>query len=101
MQEKMRKGLVVYVVMLLLGKDEIYVADIISWLEEHNFAIAEWTLYPLLNRLKKEWIVIYERKESTQWPPRKYYKLSKEWMKQLQEMTAEWKNLSTSINTLQ
>lgn len=52
--------------MLTLKGDPIYVTDIITQLEKNDFIITEGTLYPLLNRLKREDIVDYERQESTQ-----------------------------------
>lgn len=52
--------------MLTLKDKPVYVTDIITQLEKSDFVITEGTLYPLLNRLKRENIVDYERQESPQ-----------------------------------
>lgn len=52
--------------MLTLKDEPVYVTDIITQLKKNDFVITEGTLYPLLNRLKRENIVDYERQESTQ-----------------------------------
>lgn len=100
MKEKMRKSLIQYIIMLLLKKWEIYVADIIEQLKKHDFIIVEWTLYPLLNRLKRDDVVCYEWKESKFGPPRKYYSLTKGWLEILKEMEQEWNWLVKSINNI-
>lgn len=100
MNEKMRKWLITYIVMLVLAYDEIYVADIVSKLNEVGFVVPEGTLYPLLNRLKTKKYVIYNRKESMQWPPRKYYTLSDLWQEELKKMTQERKAITASIHAL-
>lgn len=72
-KSQMRKGMLEYCVLLLLGEGEFYASDIIARLREANLLVVEGTLYPLLTRLKKEGMVNYQWRESTQGPPRKYY----------------------------
>ena len=47
-----------------------------SSVEEAQLIVVEGTLYPLLTRLKNDDLLSYEWVESTQGPPRKYYKLT-------------------------
>ena len=77
-KSQMRKGMLEYCVLLLLHKEPSYASDIISKLKEAQLIVVEGTLYPLLTRLKKDGLLSYEWKESTQGPPRKYYALTSE-----------------------
>src|SRR5271156_354924 len=75
---QMRKGVLVYCVLLLLKDGKVYTSEIIRSLREAELIVVEGTLYPLLNRLAKEKILAYEWQESEQGPPRKYYWLTDE-----------------------
>lgn len=75
-KSQMRKGMLEYCIMLLLHKEPAYASDIIQKLKEARLIVVEGTLYPLLTRLKNDDLLSYEWIESTQGPPRKYYKLT-------------------------
>ena len=63
--------------------------------------VVEGTLYPLLNRLKKDGWLKYEWQESTQGPPRKYYALTDEGEEALLQLDASWNELANTVNILQ
>ena len=75
-KSQMRKGMLDYCVLLLLSRESCYANDIITRLKQAELIVVEGTLYPLLNRLKKDGLLSYEWRESTQGPPRKYYALT-------------------------
>ena len=77
-KSQMRKGMLEYCIMLLLHKEPSYASDIIQKLKEAQLIVVEGTLYPLLTRLKNDDLLSYEWVESTQGPPRKYYKLTEQ-----------------------
>ena len=52
-QAQMRKGILEYCILAIIGKEEIYASDIIMQLKEAELIVVEGTLYPLLNRLEK------------------------------------------------
>ncbi|MDY3288613.1 MAG: PadR family transcriptional regulator, partial [Bacteroidaceae bacterium] len=54
---QMRKGMLEYCIMLLLKRRACYANDIIGQLQDADMIIMEGTLYPLLNRLKKDGIL--------------------------------------------
>jgi PadR family transcriptional regulator PadR len=62
--------------------------------------IAEGTLYPLMNRLKKEGLVTSKWVEQESGIPRKYYQLTETGVATLLEMRVYWQNLETSIQKL-
>lgn len=97
-KSQMRKGMLEYCVMLLLRKEACYTSDIIARLKEARLIVVEGTLYPLLTRLKKDGLLCYEWRESTQGPPRKYYALTAAGEEFLMQLDEVWCDLSSSIN---
>lgn len=93
-KSQMRKGMLEYCIMLLLHKEPAYASDIIQKLKEARLIVVEGTLYPLLTRLKNDDLLSYEWVESTQGPPRKYYKLTGKGESFLGELEASWKELN-------
>lgn len=99
-KSQMRKGMLEYCVLLLLHKEPSYASDIISKLKEAQLIVVEGTLYPLLTRLKKDGLLSYEWKESTQGPPRKYYALTSEGENFLDGIDAAWNELAATVGHL-
>lgn len=96
-KSQMRKGMLEYSIMLLLRAKPCYSSDIIDELEHANLIVVEGTLYPLLNRLKKEGILDYEWQESSAGPPRKYYRLTEAGQQALAQLDESWCNLSSTV----
>ena len=96
-KSQMRKGVLEYGVLLLLRRQPLYSSDIIRRLKEARLIVVEGTLYPLLMRLKKDGLLEYEWVESTQGPPRKYYRLTAEGLALLGELEQAWRELNETI----
>src|ERR1700689_2471937 len=94
---QMRKGMLVYCVLLLLKDGKVYTSEIIRALREAELIVVEGTLYPLLNRLAKDNLLTYEWQESEQGPPRKYYWLTDNGKKLLVDLKTTYQRLNTSI----
>jgi len=97
-KSQMRKGMLEYCILLLLEKDSLYAPDIILRLQEAHLIVVEGTLYPLLTRLKNDGYLNYRWIESTQGPPRKYYKLTESGKGFLNELEHSWQELNDTIN---
>ena len=97
-KSQMRKGMLEYCVMLLLRKEPSYASDIITRLKEADLIVVEGTLYPLLTRLKNDDLLSYEWIESTQGPPRKYYKLTEKGEVFLGELETSWQELNDTVD---
>lgn len=97
-KSQMRKGMLEYCIMLLLHKEPAYASDIIQKLKEARLIVVEGTLYPLLTRLKNDDLLGYEWIESTQGPPRKYYRLTEKGEVFLGELEMSWKELNETVN---
>jgi PadR family transcriptional regulator PadR len=98
---QMRKGMLVYCVLLLLKDGPVYSSEIIRSLREAEMIIVEGTLYPLLSRLAKDELLSYKWQESEQGPPRKYYQLTNKGHRLLAELKLAYSKLDKSIKLLE
>jgi PadR family transcriptional regulator PadR len=96
----LRKGLLEFLILVIVSSGKVYAADILQRLNQTDFATQEGTLYPLLSKMRREELLDYEWQESDSGPPRKYYKLTTLGRKQLAEFRAYWKHLTDLINQL-
>ena len=100
-KSQMRKGMLEYCILLLLRRQACYANDIITHLKQADMIVVEGTLYPLLTRLKKDGLLKYEWRESTQGPPRKYYALTMDGEEALEQLDTSWNELAGTVNFLQ
>jgi len=94
---QMRKGVLEYCILSILSQKDSYASDIINRLKEAKLIVVEGTLYPLLTRQKNAGLLSYRWEESTQGPPRKYYKLTPEGEKFLEELDKSWNELVEAV----
>ena len=97
---QMRKGVLEYCILSILSKKDSYASDILQKLKEAKLLVVEGTLYPLLTRQKNAGFLSYRWEESSQGPPRKYYKLSETGIKFLQEMDQSWTELVKAVESI-
>ena len=100
-ETQMRKGMLVYCVLLLCKDGKVYSSQIINRLHQAELIVVEGTLYPLLSRLAREDLLGYEWRESEQGPPRKYYWLTDAGKAVLKELHQTYNRLHASIKTLE
>ncbi|HTH83027.1 MAG TPA: PadR family transcriptional regulator [Mucilaginibacter sp.] len=98
-QTQMRKGILEYCILSIIARDETYASDIIAELKNAQLLVVEGTLYPLLTRLKNNGLLTYNWVESTSGPPRKYYALSAEGKKMLEQLDKTWQELAFAVQT--
>lgn len=96
----MRKGVIEFCTLLIIARGEMYASDILKELKEADLLVVEGTLYPLLNRLKTEGLVVYDWQESLSGPPRKYFTLTAKGREKLSRLKIAWSSLVESITTL-
>lgn len=100
-ETQMRKGMLVYCVLLLCKEGKVYSSEIITRLHAAELIVVEGTLYPLLNRLARDGILAYEWQESEQGPPRKYYWLTEDGRQLLAALRSTYSRLHASIKALE
>ena len=97
---QMRKGVLEYCVLLLIGGARLYSSDLLEELKRANLLVVEGTLYPLLSRLRANGLIDYVWEESEKGPPRKYFHLTGGGSQTLAELNEAWCALSSSVGSL-
>ncbi len=97
---QMRKGILEYIILWIISNWDIYWAEIIQQLKSWDLIVAEWTIYPLLSRLKTDWLIDYYWIESDSGHPRKYYNLTQDWKDILVLMEKSWIDIKSSIQKI-
>lgn len=100
-KSQVKKGTLAFIILNVLRGNEFYGYELIEQVRRFTeIQIAEGTLYPLMNRLKKENLVTSKWVEQESGIPRKYYCLTDEGMETLKEMSIYWAGLSKSIKKI-
>lgn len=94
-----KKGVLELCVLVLLNKKDCYGYELVQKISD-QIDISEGTVYPLLRRLNKEGYFTTYLKESTEGPPRKYYRLTDEGKAYLNELLNEWDAFTKGVNEL-
>jgi PadR family transcriptional regulator PadR len=95
-----RKGLLEFLVLRIVGSRSVYVPDILRALAATEFATQEGTLYPLLSKLRREALVDYQWQESDAGPPRKYYRLTDAGRSYLAALSDYWAAINRTIENI-
>lgn len=96
----LRRGMLEYVVLLIIAREKVYASDILKELRAADLLVVEGTLYPLLSRLKTEGLLEYAWEESRTGPPRKYYSLTSKGQDDLAQLKTTWRSLVASVESL-
>ena len=99
-QVQMRKGILEFCILEIIGRGEAYASDMLEELTAARMIVVEGTLYPLLTRLKNAALLDYTWKESSSGPPRKYYVLTDSGRQFLGELRDTWEDMAVSINII-
>ncbi|WP_319226406.1 PadR family transcriptional regulator [Draconibacterium orientale] len=97
-KSQIKKGLIEYMILLFLEKKTYYGYELIDKIRElSSIEIAEGTLYPLLNRLKKDGILTSRWHELESGIPRKYYTITNKGTEQIKLMNAYFEMIDNSL----
>ena len=90
MNAQFKKGVLELIVLLSVNKRDMYGYELILEVSKVT-PVNEGTMYPLLKRLTNDKYFETYLKESTEGPPRKYYKITVLGQKRLSELKDIWK----------
>lgn len=92
---QIRKGYLELCILLLIRRQKkVYGFDLLERLSEASLDVKEGTLYPLLNRMSAEgWLAAVWETENLKGHPRKFYSLTKEGSRFLDEMSGEFEQM--------
>lgn len=99
MNIQFKKGVLNLCVLVLLDKQDRYGYELVQKISD-QISISEGSVYPLLRRLTKEGYFTTYLQESTEGPPRKYYKLTPLGRTYLHAQLDEWNSFTNGVNTL-
>ncbi|MEK3734682.1 MULTISPECIES: PadR family transcriptional regulator [Paenibacillus] len=94
-----KKGVLELCVLVLIHRKDQYGYELAQSVSRH-IEVAEGALYPLLRRLVKEGYCTTYLRESTEGPPRKYYRLTESGIIYMQEMVKEWSAFVRNVTNL-
>jgi len=97
-ESQVRKGMLDFIILLCLRKREYYGYELIKEIKSAaEIEISEGTIYPLLNRLKKDGLVTSRWEEKDSGLPRKYYGLTDKGRAALAEAGKSWRTFNASL----
>jgi len=97
-ESQVRKGMLDFIILLCLRKREYYGYELIKTIKAASeLEISEGTIYPLLNRLKKEDLVTSRWEEKESGMSRKYYGITAKGRAALAEVKNSWLKLNASL----
>jgi PadR family transcriptional regulator PadR len=100
-EAQLRKGALEMAALASLWQGRLYGLEIIRALESRSsLALAEGTIYPILNRLKAEGMLASEWVEAEAGHPRKYYSLTEPGRLRLGQMAQAWASFSLGLTNL-
>ena len=100
-KSQVKKGTLAFIILNVLKGNEFYGYELIEEVKKFtSIEIAEGTLYPLMNRLKKEGLATSKWVEQESGIPRKYYVLTTVGEETLNRMKEYWNDLEVSINKI-
>jgi len=98
---QVKKGTLSFIVLCVLDGKELYGYELMEEIKSKTaIDIAEGTLYPLMNRLKKEELLTSKWVEQETGIPRKYYTLTKQGKTTLKTMKSYWADLNLHIEKI-
>lgn len=98
---QLRKGTLELVMLAALQQRQLYGLELLKLLQGFkSAAITEGTLYPLLDRLKREGLVDAQWVQEGETRPRKYYRLTRQGEQKLTDLTQLWRQSVADIEFL-
>lgn len=99
MNPQFKKGVLELSVLTLIGRKDYYGYQLVEEISK-VLEISEGTLYPILRRLTEEKYFETYLKESSEGPPRKYYRITKLGKDFQKEQFKQWTEFNQQIEKL-
>lgn len=95
------KGILEGCVLSIISEEKTYGYELLIKLKNSGFDdMVEGTLYPLLLRLEKNGLILSEKEKSESGMTRKYFYLTEEGKKELNDFIKYWNKLHVDVNNL-
>lgn len=98
---QMLKGLLEGCILQVVNKNETYGYEICERLIKYGFSeVSEGSVYPILIRLEKKKLLYSVMKKSPLGPMRKYYYLTEEGIKELNDFIVSWNEVKINVENV-
>ena len=98
LQQEFRRGTLIMVVLSQL-KEPTYGYHLVQKLNDHGIPMEANTLYPLMRRLESQGLLCSQW-DTTESKPRKYYRITEDGIRVLEEVKTYWKEYTEDVNSL-
>jgi len=100
-QSELLRGVLDLCLLALIEAEPAYGYEMTKRLRERGLAmVGEGSIYPLLGRLERDGLVETYRLESSDGPPRKYYRPSRAGQRVLRRGIEEWQTARAAIDAM-
>ena len=99
MNPQFKKGVLELCVLALLARKDCYGFELVSSISR-SVAMSEGTVYPLLKRLRDDGLLTTYLTESTEGPPRKYYRITQQGHATYCSLLAEWQQFCCGVDEI-
>lgn len=99
MNTQFNKGVIEMCVLALVSQRDYYGYELVETISK-KIEISEGTIYPILRRLTQEKFFETYLEESSEGPPRKYYKMTSLGRKETEKLLLEWKKFSEDVDAI-
>lgn len=99
MSTQLKKGVLEMVVLGIINSKDSYGYDIYQSISK-NMEISESTIYPILRKLTNEGLCETYLRESSEGPPRKYFRITLQGNRRFKRLKDEWKDFVYIVNNM-
>jgi PadR family transcriptional regulator PadR len=99
MNAQFKKGIIELCVLAIVNSRDCYGYELVEEISR-KIDLSEGTIYPILRRLTQESYFETYLQESSEGPPRKYYRITTRGREALKEMMTEWSKFITDVSSL-
>ncbi len=101
-QTQLRKGMLDIVILNLLSHGSCHGYELVQRMKTiEGLKIREGNVYPILARLQQDSLIESYTQQSSDGPPRKYFKVTDAGTQTLADMNTHWEQMIQSIKTIQ
>lgn len=99
MNSQFKKGILELCVLAAVANKDCYGYDLVELISKH-IEISEGTIYPLLRRLTREEFFETYLRESSEGPPRKYYRITAKGRAMKRALELEWNEFAKGVSNI-
>lgn len=99
MGTQFKKGILELCILSIVKSRDCYGYELVDEISK-KIDVAEGTVYPILRRLTVEKLFETYLKESSEGPPRKYYRITTLGRQTQMELITQWKEFNKNVNSL-